>query len=187
MKTSVRRSAVSKQHAYIPQSPLIRRALSALLWAERGVFFAIGVLLFLAALSLLLASSRTLIEMFVAGAQGGSMIVLGSRFLDVTLLVLMIVELAYTVILSLRGAVLLAEPFLIVGLIAVIRRMLVITVGEVGDKSGGTSTLGGNLSNSALELGILTLVVIAFVFSIFLLRQRPKPEGPDINDEEFLE
>lgn len=87
------------------------------------------------------------------------------------LLVLMVVELAYTVVLSLQGAVLLAEPFLIVGLIAVIRRMLVITVGEV---SGATSTTSGTLGSHAIELAVLTGIVIAFVVAIYLLRSRPR-------------
>ena len=91
------------------------------------------------------------------------------------LLVLMVVELAYTVLLSLRGSVLMAEPFLIVGLIAVIRRILVITVGEVGPS-------GSSVSRNATELGILTGVVVVFVFSIFLLRRRPNREG-EIKEE----
>jgi uncharacterized membrane protein (DUF373 family) len=86
----------------------------------------------------------------------------GTQFLDRILLVLMLVELAYTVILSLRGSVLMAEPFLIVGLIAVIRRMLVITVGETG----------ANVVTHVYELAILTVIVIVFVASIALLRMR---------------
>jgi hypothetical protein len=69
-----------------------------------------------------------------------------------------------------------AEPFLIVGLIAVIRRILVITVGEVGPS-------GSSVSRNATELGILTGVVIVFVFSIFLLRRRPNREG-EVREEQ---
>jgi uncharacterized membrane protein (DUF373 family) len=136
-----------------PEGAALRGAVALLLWSERVVFFSIGLLLFGAAAALLKQSAAILINMF----QGaGSPIFFGSQFLDVILLVLMVVELAYTVLLSLRGSVLMAEPFLIVGLIAVIRRILVITVDE---------------------LGILTGVVIVFVASIFLLRRRPLREG----------
>jgi len=55
-------------------------------------------------------------------------------------------------------------------LIAVIRRILVITVGEVGPT-------GSTVSASAIELGILTGVVVVFVVSIFILRRRPQREG----------
>ncbi len=154
-------------------APFVRRATAALVWAERVVFFAIGALLFLAALALLKTSVGVLFFMFAGGAD--TPIVYASEFLDAVLLVLMIVELAYTVILSLRGSVLQAEPFLIVGLIAVIRRILVITVGEPGQH-------GGNVGQTIQELAILTGVVIVFVGAIVLLRLRPR-EDPPMEDE----
>ncbi len=144
--------------------PFVKRAVLTLVWAERIVFLAIGVLLFAAALLFLRQSAGVLLAMLTE--SGGSPSAFGSQFLDVILLVLMIVELAYTVILSLRGAVLAAEPFLIVGLIAVIRRMLVITVGEMGPH-------GTDVRQTIYELGILTVIVLVFVGSIALLRLRP--------------
>jgi uncharacterized membrane protein (DUF373 family) len=151
--------------------PFVRRATASLVWAERIVFFAIGLLLFLAALALLKTSVGVLYFMFAGGPD--SPIAYASDFLDAVLLVLMIVELAYTVILSLRGSVLQAEPFLIVGLIAVIRRILVITVGEPGQHSNGPNFM---------ELAVLTGVVIVFVGAIVLLRMRPRVDPP-LDDE----
>ncbi len=148
-------------------APFVRRAVLWLVWAERVVFFAIGVLLFLAAIALLKDSAVVLLKMYVGGGLPAT--AYGSQFLDVVLLVLMIVELAYTVILSLRGSVLLAEPFLIVGLIAVIRRMLVITVDEVGGH-------GSPVANNIPELAILMGIVLVFVGSIVILRHQPKTE-----------
>jgi uncharacterized membrane protein (DUF373 family) len=145
--------------------PILDRAVLALVWAERVVFFAIGLMLFAAALYALAQSGLVLFDMLAKHGEE-SVSTFGSRFLDAILLVLMIVELAYTVILSLRGSVLQAEPFLIVGLIAVIRRILVITVGEAGPR-------GSNVTQSIAELAILTGVVIVFVGSIVLLRVRP--------------
>jgi uncharacterized membrane protein (DUF373 family) len=145
-------------------------AIRTLTWGERGVFFIIGVLLFLGAVALLARTVPQLIAL--AFAPDVSPIQVGTGFLDIILLVLMVVELAYTVILSLRGAVLSAEPFLIVGLIAVIRRILVITVGEF--KHGATeSSLN---TESTMELGVLTAVVLVFVGSIALLRLRRSNE-----------
>jgi uncharacterized membrane protein (DUF373 family) len=154
--------------------PFVRRATASLVWAERVVFFSIGILLFLAAVALLKTSVGVLFYMFVGGVD--TPIAYASEFLDAVLLVLMIVELAYTVILSLRGSVLQAEPFLIVGLIAVIRRILVITVGEPGQH-------GGNVSQNVLELAILTGVVIVFVGAIVLLRMRPLRDDPFTDDD----
>ncbi|GAC1448778.1 MAG: hypothetical protein PVSMB8_07880 [Vulcanimicrobiaceae bacterium] len=62
-----------------------------------------------------------------------------------------------------------AEPFLIVGLIAVIRLMLVITVGEVGGR-------GESVSSNISELAILSGIVIVFIGSIVVLRLRPARE-----------
>ncbi len=157
-------------------TPFVKRAVLSLVWAERVVFFAIGVMLFLGALALLKESATVLLKMFVGGGLPAT--AYGSQFLDVVLLVLMIVELAYTVILSLRGSVLQAEPFLIVGLIAVIRRMLVITVGEVGGK-------GNSVSSSIPELAILTGIVIVFVASIVMLRIKPARDD-DFRDADPL-
>jgi uncharacterized membrane protein (DUF373 family) len=88
------------------------------------------------------------------------------------LLVLMVVELAYTVIISLRGSVLRAEPFLLVGLIAVIRRMLVITIGDPGR--------GGN-PNQPVELLILTAIVLVLVGSLVVLRRIPAERNQDLD------
>jgi uncharacterized membrane protein (DUF373 family) len=147
------------------ETSLQRSGVRFLHLVERLIFFVIGAMLFAAAIALLWRALVVLGALFVSPA--GHTMDAGAAFLDVVLLVLMVVELAYTVVLSLGGIVLSAEPFLIVGLIAVIRRILVITVGEV--QSGKTSS---QLSqNSAIELAILTGVVLAFVLSITMLRR----------------
>jgi hypothetical protein len=139
--------------------------------AERAVFSFVGVLFFIAAFALALRATADLWAL-VAGPHE-TIIAAGTAFLDIMLLVLMMVELAYTVTVSLRGTVLAAEPFLIVGLIAVIRRMLVITIGDV---TPGTSARipSGTIGSQPVELGILTGVVLVLVGSIVLLRLRPR-------------
>ena len=64
----------------------------------------------------------------VAGPHD-TIIAAGTAFLDIMLLVLMMVELAYTVTVSLRGTVLAAEPFLIVGLIAAVIVVILTSTG----------------------------------------------------------
>ena len=152
-------------------SSLQRSAVHYLRIVERLIFFVIGVLLFAAAFALLLRALVVLWALFLS--PGPETMQAGSAFLDVVLLVLMVVELAYTVILSLRGVVLSAEPFLIVGLIAVIRRILVITVGEFKNGSGNEASFS---TESSIELGILTAVVLVFVVSIAILRSRRRSE-----------
>jgi uncharacterized membrane protein (DUF373 family) len=151
------------------RSALEEGAIRTLTWTERIIIFAIGVLLFVGALALLFHVATHVAPLFASD----DIIGVTTEFLDMILLTLMLVELAYTVILSLRGAMLAAEPFLIVGLIAVIRRILVITVGHV--KPGNTT--GAASTQSLLELGVLSGVILAFVISIVLLRKRPAPEA----------
>lgn len=144
-----------------------------LVWSERIIFFLIGALLFAAAIALLIRASTIGVTLFLAHDSGG-IIEAGSNFLDMILLTLMVVELAYTVMLSLHGQVLLAEPFLIVGLIAVIRRILVITIGDVSGNQ--LPRAPGAPSPTTIELLLLTAVVVAFVFAIFILRQHKRNE-----------
>ena len=142
-----------------------------LVGAERAVFSFVGVLFFVAAFSLAVRATSDLWSL-IAGPHA-TMIEAGTGFLDVMLLVLMMVELAYTVTVSLRGTVLAAEPFLIVGLIAVIRRMIVITVGDMSSSNPSGLATGAVISQP-VELGILTGVVLVLVVSIVLLRLRPR-------------
>lgn len=132
-----------------------------LIAAERAIFSFVGFLLFVAAFVLAVRAAAD-VWALVSGPYD-AIISAGTAFLDMMLLVLMLVELAYTVTVSLRGAVLSAEPFLIVALIAVIRRMLVITIGDVNRGLGAQPA----------ELGVLTGVVLALVASIVLLRRLP--------------
>lgn len=102
--------------------------------------------------------------------------------LDQLLVVLMLVEILHTVRISIRSHVLVTEPFLIVGLIASIRRMLVITL------EAATLTKGGNWSGDGasifrahmMELGLLGVLILILVFSITLLRRvAPTPQDPE--------
>jgi uncharacterized membrane protein (DUF373 family) len=75
----------------------------------------------------------------------------GINLLDRVLLVLILVEIVHTVVLSLRAHRLVAQPFIVVGLIAVIRRILVVL------------TPGSRTSLSAPELALLIGMVAVFV------------------------
>jgi uncharacterized membrane protein (DUF373 family) len=127
----------------------------------------LGALLAGSALVLLGGGVVDFVRYVVAGTLPASVI----ELLDRILLILMIVEILYTVQVSFREHVLAPEPFLIVGLIAAIRRVLVITAefsklldqGEVAFR------------NAMIELGLLTLMVVALVASLLMLRRRGAP------------
>jgi len=101
------------------------------------------------------------------------------RVLNELLIVLMLVEILHTVRISIRSHMLvIAEPFLIVGLIATIRRMLVITLEAATlSKEGAWVTDGARsiFHSSMIELGLLGLLVIILVYSITLLRRGAPP------------
>jgi len=93
--------------------------------------------------------------------------------LDHLLFVLMVVEILHTVSISIRSHILVTEPFLVVGLIASIRRMLVITL-EASTLTKGNAWSGNGASifrASMIEMGLLGALVLVFVFSITLLRR----------------
>jgi uncharacterized membrane protein (DUF373 family) len=86
-----------------------------------------------------------------------------TALLDQVLLVLILVEIVHTVVLSLRAHRLAAQPFIIVGLVAVIRRILFVLSSEV--------------RINTTELGLLILMLIAFVASFLAVSWFERREG----------
>lgn len=132
--------------------------------AEDVIYVGMGVLLAFSAAALLVTGAIALWSASRSGAPLEAVIGL----LDRTLLVLMLVELLYTVRVSFRQHALLPEPFLIVGLIAATRRILVVTA-EFSLKGEAAR---GNLRDGLLEIGLLTIMVVALVGSLLMLRRR---------------
>jgi hypothetical protein len=79
------------------------------------------------------------------------------RVLDQLLVVLMLVEILHTVRISIRSHFLVTEPFLVLGLIAAIRRILVITLEAANlTKVGAFAGEGANIFRATMvELGLL--------------------------------
>jgi len=94
---------------------------------------------------------------------GRSIPTAATALLDQVLLVLILVEIVHTVVLSLRAHRLAAQPFIIVGLVAVIRRILFVLSSEV--------------RVDTTELGLLILMLIAFVASFLAVSWFERREG----------
>jgi uncharacterized membrane protein (DUF373 family) len=88
--------------------------------------------------------------------------------LDRILLIIIFVEVLYTVQVSFRQHILRPEPFLVVGLIAVTRRILVLTA-EMSKLAKETQE---GFYNAMIELGLLTILIIALVVCLRMLRQQ---------------
>ena len=90
-----------------------------------GIYCILAALLMLTALATMVSAGRLLWE----AASHATIAAQTLRVLDELLVALMLVEILHTVRISIRSHVLVTEPFLVIGLIASIRRML-------GDKPG---------------------------------------------------
>lgn len=132
--------------------------------AEDVVYVGLAVLLAVSALALLGATALSVAESLLAGSLPARVV----ELLDRMLLILMIAEILYTVQVSFREHTLVPEPFLIVGLIAATRRILVLTA-EFADLLGKGGTA---FRNAMIELALLTVMVLVLVASLVMLRRR---------------
>src|SRR5204863_1942515 len=117
----------------------------------------------LVAMLLLYSSMHDLIE---AVRQGpGEIEHKAIQILNTVLLVMMTMEIVYTVAISLESHTLNAEPFLIIGVIAGIRRMLVITATSTEQEIHPEQ-----FHNMLVELALLAATVVALAAAIYILR-----------------
>jgi Phosphate-starvation-inducible E family len=137
--------------------------------AEVAIYSVLAVLLSLTALMAMVNAGRLLWDALVHR----TMVVETFHVLDQLLVVLMLVEILHTVRVSIRSHILVTEPFLVVGLIASIRRILVITLEAATlTKEGSWTAQGASIFRaSMIELGLLGLLVLVLVFCITLLRR----------------
>ena len=87
---------------------------------------------------------------------------------------LILVEIVHTVVLSLRAHHLVAQPFIIVGLVAVIRRVLVV--------------LSGTPTVPTSELALLIAMIFVFVAALLAVNwfdRRWKASEPDAAEQEI--
>jgi uncharacterized membrane protein (DUF373 family) len=140
---------------------------------EMGIYAALGAILSLAAMFALFTACQTLWQGLAGGASSKAVV----DVIDRLLVVLLLVEILHTVRISIRSHTLVTEPFLVVGLIATIRRMLVITLDASNLTSAANWANDGQakLRASMLELGLLGAIVIVLVISIHILRKSQSP------------
>jgi hypothetical protein len=140
-------------------------------WAARAftmvedvVYLGLGLLLAGSSVALLVGGVISFGQNLMAGTLAGNIVPL----LDRILLILLVVELLYTVQVSFREHGLTAEPFLLVGLIAAIRRVLVLTA-EFSDINDTPEAV---FKRFIVELVVLTVMILILVMSLVLLRKR---------------
>jgi uncharacterized membrane protein (DUF373 family) len=92
---------------------------------------------------------------------------------DRLLFVLMLVEILHTVRASIQSHELAGEPFLIVAMIATIRRILVVTLATSDRPAESNAVLGSTIAfnNAMIELGVLGLLTLVLAVAIYLSRR----------------
>jgi uncharacterized membrane protein (DUF373 family) len=116
--------------------------------------------------ALLVNAALDLVRRLLTGEIGTGFIAV----LDQLLLILMIIEILYTVQVSFREHLLVPEPFVLVAMIAAVRRILVITA-ELGTlmEQGEAA-----IRFAIIELGLLTVMTGVLVACLVGLRKRDK-------------
>jgi phosphate starvation-inducible membrane PsiE len=155
----------------VSEHPHSSRAANFLKNTESIVLFVLAIVLVVLAIMILVSGVIGLYQAVVAGQVREQAI----DILDGILLVMMIMEIVYTVTLSMEAHTLVAEPFLIVGAIAAIRRMLVIT-------AEGTKLELSNpaaFQNTLVELGLLAATILMIAGAIYIMRRSQKFIEPE--------
>jgi uncharacterized membrane protein (DUF373 family) len=129
---------------------------------EDIIYIGLGILLAGVAMALLITEITYFIQYIYAEVLSENIVML----LDRVLLIIIFVEVLYTVQVSFRQHVLQPGPFLVVGLIAVTRRILVLTA-ELPKMAKENEAL---LHNAIIELAMLTVLILALVMSLRLIR-----------------
>jgi uncharacterized membrane protein (DUF373 family) len=131
-------------------------------WSIRGLEHAqdvvtvvVGAVLLILAATLLVSGMAEFFHALSAAKvlSAASITAAGTALLDEILLVLILIEVVHTVVLSLHSHRLVAQPFIIVGLVAVIRKILLVLSGQ---KQVSTSVL-------ALLIAMVAVFVVGLV------------------------
>jgi uncharacterized membrane protein (DUF373 family) len=127
---------------------------------ERVAYLAIALALSVPIVMLVFSAAMSMLEVSEVGVLQTSLGVL-----DRVLLAFIFVELIDTVRVTVRErGILIAEPFLLVGLIAVVRRILLLTA-ELERVSAE------EFRNMLIELGVMTGLVIVLTIALYFTRR----------------
>jgi len=149
-----------------PSARLRERVAQGFTTVEDVLYVGLGVVLAVAGVALLGNAAVHFARSLASGSIPATVVAV----LDQLLLILMIVEILYTVQVSFREHVLVPEPFVLVALIAAVRRILVITAefGSLMDQGEGA------FRYAMIELGLLTVMAGVLVACLVGLRKRDK-------------
>ena len=154
----------------------VRLGNRALALVEDLVYVSIAVLLATGAVVLVVQAG---VELVKGVGAGGSDALLET--LDAILLVFIFVELLYAVRITLKERQIVAEPFLIAGILVCIKEIIVLAVKSANEYIGK----GPEFTRAMVEIGLLGGLVLLLSASGVLLRKKEKePEENESTDNE---
>ena len=133
--------------------------------AERMIYVVAATLLVVGAAFVVVGTVIDLVE----GSDSRAIADAGVFLLDRILLLFIIAELLYTLRVVNIGGRILVEPFLFIGLIAIVRKVLVITA-EVQEP-------GPDMNGFLVQIGALAGLALVLSISIFMLRRNAAQAG----------
>ncbi len=159
----VSKNSVPKDEAELPTSVALGNRLLAVV--EDVIYVSIAVLLAGAALVVTFRSGQELITN--AGRRGPDPML---NVLDSLLLVFIFVELLYAVRTTLHERQIVAEPFLIAGILASIKEIIVLSVKAPNDYL----SQGPEFARAMVEIGLLGGLILLLALSAIVLRKKDK-------------
>jgi uncharacterized membrane protein (DUF373 family) len=129
---------------------------------EDTMYWAIALVLVVGSVALLIAQFNTMLRL--RNTPASTVMI---EILDGLLLVFIFVELLYAVRSCLRSHEIVAEPFLIVGILAGIKEIVVLSV-----EAATLLDKGPDFSRAVVEIGVLGGVVLVLALAAFVLRER---------------
>lgn len=144
--------------------------------SEDVIYIGIAVFLVATGVVLLYTAGATLLQVGELGTDEAAI-----EVLDVLLLLFIVVELMYAVRITLVKRELVAEPFLLIGIIASIKEIVVLSV-RAAD-SIGTAEFDDQMT----EVGVLGFLVLLLGVTAWLLRIKEREPEEDASESERLD
>ncbi len=130
-------------------------------YSQQVVYFGVTLVLLVAIGVLFFSVGASLVAVFEVDPLQTTLAIL-----DRVLLITIFVELLITIEVIVRERQIVAEPFVLIGLVAVVRRILLVTA-----EAGQSVDEPEKFLNLVTELGVLTALVISLAAALYVARR----------------
>lgn len=158
-----------------PKDRLAGHAVKGMRMAENAVYVAAGLLLFAGAIAVVVMLGYHLVRDIGKGTKDAI-----TATLDGLLLVFILLELLAAVRATMIERTLVAEPFLVVGIIASIKEIVILALTAKEELGNGEK-----FDDAMTEIGVLGGIILLLALASYLVRL--KEREPEEDEEEDLE